>query len=61
MKQLKNWLASAFLVMALGLSVLPWLPTSEVHARGEICDTFDDWDNTCHGHPTNCFCEIVVE
>lgn len=60
-KRMTNLFASLFLVLAVGLALAPWVGiSSDAKEEDQICDTYDYDDHFCHGHPTNCFCEIVV-
>ncbi len=64
MSRWKDWLATLFLVVAVGLSLLPWVhKPKEVVADPQlrICEV--DWEGTgdCVPPPINCFCPIVIK
>ncbi len=63
-KRMTNLFASLFLILAVGLAVVPWMGIrAEAVKKAEedqICDTWQEIEKDCCGDPTNCFCEIIV-
>ncbi len=61
MKRWKDRLATLFLVLALGLSLVPWVyEVQPVEANSQICYSFDWVEIDCEEPATNCACEIVI-
>jgi len=63
MERWKDRLATLFLVLALGLSLVPWVyrPDNVVADPPDyIC--WVDWegDGICTLPPANCFCDIII-
>ena len=62
MRRWKDRLATLFLVLALGLSLLPWVYEARpVKASLEVCDEYQEEFQECWGHPVNCFCPIIID
>ena len=61
MKGWKDRLATLFLVVAVGLSLLPWVYEAQsAKADGWICYSYDWVEIDCDPPATNCACEIII-
>ena len=64
MKGWKDRLATLFLVLALGLSLVPWVyrPDNVVADPPDyICSNDFTIPNDCGGVSVNCFCPIIIK
>ncbi|GEM_PF-6203742 len=64
MRRWKDWLATLFLVVAVGLSLLPWMhkPKEVVADPPDYICWIDRYgDGICTSPPANCFCDIVIK
>ncbi len=63
MERWKDRLATLFLVLALDLSLLPWVyrPDNVVADPPDYICWIDRYgDGNCTPPPANCFCEIII-
>ncbi len=62
MRRWKDWLATLFLVVAVGLSLLPWMYEARPAAASlPICyNDLNPVEEICDIPPLNCFCEIII-
>jgi len=63
MSRWKERLATLFLVVAVGLSLLPWVYEARPAQANEplkICDTVDYDLLDCYGEPKDCGCPIII-
>ncbi len=62
MKRWKDRLATLFLVLALGLSLLPWVyEVRPAKADPQICyNDLNPVEEICDIPPLNCFCEVII-
>jgi len=63
MRRWKDWLATLFLVVAVGLSLLPWMHKPEevvADPQLRICSNDFTIPGDCGGVPVNCFCPIII-